>query len=178
MSATHRRDTIVVLVALLALCGCAEDGAYLNYCGDGTVNHPYEECDLGDQNGVPDSGCSINCETGSGPVLPPTLASIQETIFTPICTACHNNSGGEASFLPLVDEETSYAGLVDFPVSIYCGDRRVTPGFPDDSCLVHAIEGSEQFGGTNPRMPPLPTPPLEQAQIDQIRQWITDGALP
>ena len=173
MSATHRRDTMVVLVALLALCGCAEDGAYLNYCGDGTVNRPYEECDLGDQNGVPDSGCSIKCETGADPVLPPTLASIQETIFTRICVACHY-AGGSAP-MSLIDEATSYANLVNVNAFMCFGDR-VEPGLPDSSCLVLKVEGSPLISAD--RMPPPPMPALEQVQIDLIRDWITDGALP
>ena len=48
------------------------------------------------------------------------------------------------------------------------------PGNPDNSYLVHKIEGRAAVGA---RMP-LGGAPLPQASIDLIRQWIQDGALP
>ncbi|MDD2745413.1 MAG: hypothetical protein PHU93_02645, partial [Candidatus Gracilibacteria bacterium] len=33
-----------------------------NWCGDGVVDSPKEDCDLGAQNGVPGSACPINCK--------------------------------------------------------------------------------------------------------------------
>ena len=173
MIAMPRAKRFLVLVALLALCGCAEDGSCMRYCGDGTLDPPYEECDLGDQNGIPDSGCSINCKTGSEPDLPATLTTIQNTIFSTICVACHY-VGGTAP-MSLVDEATSYANLVDVPAFLCSGDR-VEPGVPDSSCIVLKVEGSPLISGT--RMPPPPQPALEQVQIDMIRQWIEDGAEP
>ena len=32
-----------------------------NYCGDGILNPACEECDLGELNGIPGSGCTIDC---------------------------------------------------------------------------------------------------------------------
>jgi hypothetical protein len=173
MIATTLRCRFILLIVLFALCGCAEDGSCLRYCGDGNLDLPYEECDLGDQNGIPDSGCSINCKTGDDGGLPPTLTSIQDTIFSQICVACHY-VGGTAP-MSLVDEETSYANLVDVRAFLCSGDR-VEPGLPDSSCIVLKVEGSPLISGT--RMPPPPQPALEQAQIDLIRDWISDGALP
>lgn len=49
---------------------------------------------------------------------------------------------------------------------------RVQPGNPDASYLIQKLEGTAAVGG---RMP-LNAPPLPQATIDVIRQWITDGA--
>lgn len=173
MIAAFRHRTMLLLVALLALGGCAEDGSLMRYCGDGTLDAPYEECDLADQNGLPDSGCTVNCKTDTEPPLPATLTTIQETIFSTICVACHY-VGGSAP-MSLVDEETSYANLVDVP-SYLCSDDRVEPGLPDESCIVLKIEGSSLISGT--RMPPPPQPALEQVQINLIRQWIEDGAEP
>ncbi|MBM3228534.1 DUF4215 domain-containing protein [Candidatus Pacearchaeota archaeon] len=40
-----------------------------NYCGDGILNPACEECDLGELNGVPGSGCTIDCKLeDDGPV--------------------------------------------------------------------------------------------------------------
>jgi hypothetical protein len=49
---------------------------------------------------------------------------------------------------------------------------RVNPGHPDSSYIIQKIEGHAAVGGQMP----LGQPPLPQATIDVIRQWITDGA--
>jgi hypothetical protein len=51
--------------------------------------------------------------------------------------------------------------------------QRVAAGNPDDSYLIRKLEGGPDIGGS--RMP-QGGPFLDQAIIDQIRQWITDGA--
>jgi hypothetical protein len=60
--------------------------------------------------------------------------------------------------------------LVNMPSSQ--GTLLVAPTLPDDSYLVHKIEGTQAAGQ---RMP-LGRAPLSQAEIDAIRQWISDGA--
>jgi hypothetical protein len=52
--------------------------------------------------------------------------------------------------------------------------RRVEPGDPGNSYLVHKIEGRAAFGGAMP----LGLPALGADQIDLIRQWIAAGAQP
>jgi hypothetical protein len=49
---------------------------------------------------------------------------------------------------------------------------RVAAGDPDNSYLVQKLEGTAASGG---RMP-LGAGALDQALINDIRQWITDGA--
>ena len=54
---------------------------------------------------------------------------------------------------------------------------RIEPGDPDNSYLVHKIQGTQaSVGGTGERMP-LGRPALTQEQIDIIRAWIADGAM-
>jgi hypothetical protein len=60
--------------------------------------------------------------------------------------------------------------LVDMPSSQ--GTLLVAPTLPDDSYLVHKIEGTQAAGQ---RMP-LGRAPLSQPEIDAIRLWITNGA--
>ena len=43
---------------------------------------------------------------------------------------------------------------------------------PDNSYLIHKLEGTQAVGIQMP-----PAGPLQQAIIDDIRQWIDDGAL-
>jgi hypothetical protein len=68
----------------------------------------------------------------------------------------------------------SAANLINVP-SFYGGMVvRVIPGNPDDSFLIHKLQGNQAFGE---RMP-LNGPYFQQVTIDVIRQWIQDGALP
>lgn len=67
----------------------------------------------------------------------------------------------------------SFNALVNV-ASIQVGSlNRVTPGDPDNSYLIHKLEGTQASGGRMPQGGPF----LSQASIDMVRQWITDGAL-
>jgi hypothetical protein len=50
--------------------------------------------------------------------------------------------------------------------------NRVTPGDPDNSYVIQKLEGTAAVGARMPQGGPF----LDQATIDMIRQWITDGA--
>jgi hypothetical protein len=52
---------------------------------------------------------------------------------------------------------------------------RVDPGNPDNSYLVHKIEGRPTILGAQM---PLNQPPLSGSQIAAIRTWIQNGANP
>ena len=97
---------------------------------------------------------------------------IQDTIFTPACTVCH--TGARAPLGLRLDEGASYAMLVDVPSVQVLALRRVAPGDPDNSYLVHKIEGRAAVGG----LMPLGGPPLDADQVNLIRQWIAAGAEP
>jgi hypothetical protein len=133
---------------LLAGCaaGCAGNGAGL------------------DQNGQPAGG-----PTG-GPITA-DFQSIQDNVFTPICSKCH--TGGSAPQGLQLDAAHSYNLLVGVPSSEQPTLLRVKPSDPDSSYMVHKIEGLP--GITGGQMP-LGEMPLPQATIDAIRQWITNGA--
>jgi hypothetical protein len=107
----------------------------------------------------------------SGPLpLVPTFASIQQNVFTPVCTRCH--AGAAAPTGLRLDEASSYAMLVNVASVEVPGVRRVRPGDPDLSYLVQKLEGRAAIGG---RMP-LNSPALPQATIDVVKQWIREGA--
>ncbi|MBS1201103.1 MAG: hypothetical protein H6R27_1781 [Proteobacteria bacterium] len=95
---------------------------------------------------------------------------IQDTVFTPICVACHQ--GGNAPLGLRLDAASSYAMLVGVTSVQAPSLLRVEPGNPDSSYLVRKIEGTAATGG---RMP-LGGPPLPQDRIDLIREWIATGA--
>ena len=52
--------------------------------------------------------------------------------------------------------------------------KRVLPGDPDNSFVVHKLEGTDLNGSA--RMP-FGGPFLDQPTIDTVRAWITQGAL-
>jgi hypothetical protein len=144
---SHGRRAISTLLAVTWLGACAGNGQGL------------------DQNGRP---------IGSGgPDAGPLTAdfdSIQSHVFTPVCTACH--AGGGAPQGLRLDATSSYDLLVGVPSNEQPSTLRVKPGDPNDSYLIQKLEGHAAVGA---RMP-LGGPYLDQATIDVIRQWITDGA--
>lgn len=140
-----RMANLWVLCAACALSACAGNGDGLDENG-----RPLEEDDSG--------------------TLQPTFQSIQDQVFTPVCTGCH--AGAAAPLGLRLDEGASYALLVNASSVEVPSLRRVQPGNPDASYLIQKLEGTAAVGS---RMP-LNAPPLPQATIDVIRQWITNGA--
>jgi hypothetical protein len=121
----------------------------------------------GNGDGLDENGRPID----SGPLpLAPTFASIQQNVFTPICTACH--AGASAPLGLRLDEANAYAAIVNTPSVEVSSLRRIRPGDPDASYLIQKIEGRAAVGG---RMP-LGQSALPQATIDVIKQWVADGA--
>jgi hypothetical protein len=110
-------------------------------------------------------------------VIGPTLDQIQAVIFTPSCATagCHN-AGTQAGGLSLADADSSYADLVGQFSNAVGQDMSilVAPNDPDNSYLIMKMENAA--GITGDRMPPAGAP-ISQPNIDQIRLWITNGAL-
>jgi len=108
-------------------------------------------------------------------VIGPTLDQIQAVVFTPSCATAGCHSGGApAASLNLSDADTSLLALVGVPSQQQAAVLRVAPMDPDNSYLIRKLEGAA--GITGAQMP-LGRPALDQAVIDEIRQWIVDGAL-
>jgi hypothetical protein len=137
----------IAIIAGLGLGGCAGSGDGLDSTGRPTGE--------GGDTGTP---------------LTADFDSIQTHVFTPICSVCH--AGGAAPLGLRLDATNSYALLVGVPSVELPSLQRVRAGDPDASYLVQKIEGHASVGG---RMP-LGGPPLPDATIAVIRQWITDGA--
>jgi hypothetical protein len=119
-----------------------------------------------DQNGMPITAGS----GGTGPITP-DLQSIEDNVFTPICSKCH--IGASAPEGLQLDAAHAYNALVGVPSVEEPSFLRVDPGNPDESYMVLKIEGAPGIEGG--RMP-LGEMGLPQATIDAIRQWITNGA--
>lgn len=136
------------MLYLLAGAGCAGNGQGL------------------DQNGRP-----IGSESAAAGPLTADLQSIQDNIFTPICTRCH--IGASAPEGLRLDTADSYNLLVGVPSAEDPSILRVMPGDPDASYLIRKLEGDPGIVGAQM---PFGGPYLPQASIDVIRQWITNGA--
>jgi hypothetical protein len=110
--------------------------------------------------------------TVTTPASSATLAAIQANVFTPSCATvgCHGGAGAQQGLR--LDDGFSFDSLVNVPSTEVPTLDRVEPGNPNDSYLVRKIEGTASVGAQMP----FGGPPLSQALIDDIRQWIADGA--
>lgn len=127
-------------------------------------------CSAGSGEGLDISGRPLS-EGGNLP-LAPTLASVQANVFNPSCIICH--SGANAPQGLRLDAANSFTNLVGVPSREDSSFLRVAPGDPDQSYLIHKLEGTASSG----EQMPLGGPPIPQSTIDFVRQWIIDGALP
>jgi hypothetical protein len=146
---------VALLATAAGLAGCAGNGEGLN------------------ANGVPigSSSSSSGGSSSGGGTVTADFQSIQENVFTPICSPCH--SGATAPEGETLDAALSYNSIVGVPSTEIPTLDRIKPGDPDNSYLVQKIEGAATIVGA--QMPYHETP-LPQSTINAIRQWVTDGA--
>ena len=107
------------------------------------------------------------------PPAAPTLTQLKSSAFS-VCGGCH--TGGGTSLPASMDLTPShiYASIVNVASVEQPALQRVKPGDPDNSYVVQKLEGAATIAGN--RMP-LGGPFLDQATIDQVRAWITAGAV-
>jgi hypothetical protein len=124
-------------------------------------------------------GCGPAPEDGG---VQPTLASIQDEVFSPSCSlgSCHSSESHNADLI--LEPDTAYAELVGVDpqnaAALEAGMKRVDPGDPDNSLLylkvMPGIAGhAEDFGD------PMPWGSDDGAEpdvVEAIRGWIEDGA--
>jgi len=116
--------------------------------------------------------------TGPTPNLEPTFSSIQQEILNttdssgrPACINCHNGN-------PFVPGNFAGAGAYGALVGARSVEKpslfRVAPGDPDNSYMVHKLEGGPNIVGE--RMPRGGGPYVTDGQMLVIRRWIAEGA--
>lgn len=101
-----------------------------------------------------------------------TLAQLQAEIFSPVCATCHIGSAAPQG-LRLDSEDNSFAFLVGVDANEIPTLKRVAPGDPENSYLVHKVEGRSSIVGS--RMP-LGQSRLSDDDIDNLKRWIAAGA--
>jgi hypothetical protein len=144
---------------LRALCPAFLAAAMLGACG-------------GSGEGLDSNGRPIESGGASAQPLTADFQSIQDHVFTPICSVCHSGAGAPQGLR--LDAANSYSLLVGVPSTEVPSVQRVAPGNPDNSYVIQKLEGHASVGA---RMP-FGGPYLDSATIAVIRQWITGGAKP
>ncbi len=120
-------------------------------------------------------GTGLNGDDGGGEV---TLSRDVQPIFTGNCTfsGCHSGSSPQEGMTLVAGQ--AFSNVVNVAARELPGMNRVTPSQPDNSYLVHKVQGTHlAVGGSGSRMP-LNRSPLSQSDIDIIRAWIQAGAQP
>lgn len=131
------------------------------------------------------AGCDekLSSITGPTPELVPTFSSIQRNILTSTdsagraaCTNCHTTAGGRTPPAGMdLGSPNAHAQIVNVGSINKPGAIRVVPGDPENSYLIHKIEGRAGIFGL--RMPRSGPPYLTDGQIRVIKRWIELGAL-
>ena len=109
-------------------------------------------------------------------VMMPSLTSHVQPILTNSCalSGCHTGASPQQGMN--LSSGLTHSNTVNVPSMELPSMDRIEPGQPNQSYLVHKIQGTQgTVGGTGAQMP-LGRPPLSQANIDIIRAWIVDGA--
>jgi hypothetical protein len=101
---------------------------------------------------------------------PSFSADVFEILVRRDCTAGGCHGSGEGS-LTMTSAATAHANLVNV-ASPESGELRVIPGNAQDSYLVKKLENRAAAGA---RMP-LIGPPLDATDLQNIRNWIDQGA--
>ena len=129
------------------------------------------------------AACDENLSDLTGPTrnLQPTFSSIQSQIFEAsdssgrsACTTCHTNVGRNPSGGLNLTHDVAYAQLINAPTRPPVSKLRVAPGDPDNSYLIHKLDGRSDINGR--RMPNNGPPYLTEGQVQVIRRWIEIGA--
>ena len=97
-----------------------------------------------------------------------------QNIFNANCTRCHVGSSPPQN--QNLTENLAYSNIVNVASNEQPALKRILPGNPDNSYLVRKIQGTP--GISFSQMPADGPPFLSQADIDSIRSWVTNGALP
>jgi hypothetical protein len=152
-------------MAALALGACAGNGEGLDQNGNPIGS--------GSSSG---SGSGSSSGSGSGSSSGVAFETIQDQVFTPICSKCHAGAGAPEGMQ--LTEGEAYGMIVNVQSQEVPGLDRIKPGDAANSYLVQKIMGTAAVGAQMPDGCPVTQPCLSQATIDTIVQWVDEGAPP
>jgi hypothetical protein len=117
---------------------------------------------------------------GPTPNLEPTFSSVQAQIFETTdsagrraCIVCHTNVGRNPSGGMNLTHDVAYDQIVNVASARKPGAIRVIPGDPENSYVIHKVEGLSDIVGVQM---PLGGPYLTDGQILILKRWIAIGA--
>lgn len=122
-------------------------------CSSDGSTDPYDDGNNNDDN-------NNNNEIG----FEPTFTNVQ-MIFNQNCGACHTQRSESGVRL------NNYDNVINSVGNQY-GIEVIQPGEADESPLIDKIEANPQFGSRMPEGGPF----LSSDRIDQIKEWINQGA--
>jgi len=125
----------------------------------------------GNGQGLDENGNPIGNDGGLPVAFEPTYTNIQNNVFSAICIECH--IGATAPQGLMLDADHAYDNLVNIHSTEEPNLSRISPGDPDNSYIIHKLEGGPGIVGGQM---PLNRPPLSQETINAIRVWIAQGA--
>lgn len=100
-----------------------------------------------------------------------------QPVFNRQCVQCHTADDHMGELI--LEDSYSYQSLVNVPAMQLFSMRRVAPGNPKESYLMHKLEDTQfSVGGSGWIMPPKthPTIRLTPKDIQVIRTWVSEGA--
>ncbi len=105
-----------------------------------------------------------------------TLSRDVQPIFTGNCAFSGCHAGSDPAQGMSLSAGRAFSSVVNVAARELPSMNRVTPNQPDNSYLVHKVQGTHlDAGGSGSRMP-LNRSPLSQSDIDLVRAWIQAGA--
>jgi len=125
--------------------------------------------------GVASVGCDerVSSVAGPTPTLEPTFSSIQREILERTdssgCVNCHKSTGVNGGLD--LSHDVAYDHCVN--ARSRTGAIRVVPGDPENSYLIHKLEGRPDITG---KPMPLNGQRLTPGQILILKRWIAIGA--
>jgi uncharacterized protein (TIGR03118 family) len=133
-----------------------------------------------DVNGNVGSSAASNVTVANNPPATVTLTQLQTQIFTPICSGCHTGVGSTLPGAQNLTAGNTFTNIVGVASLEQPALQRIKPNDAANSYLLQKIEGAA--GITGARMPlgcgPAPaTACLDQATIDKVKAWVSQGAL-
>jgi hypothetical protein len=122
-------------------------------------------------------GCFSEHTTGpSGGAV--SFAADVQPILSGSCafSNCHGTTSPNPPAKPMVlATGSAYDNIAGVSAAQLSTMQRIRAGEPDNSYLIHKLQGTHRsVGGSGSQMPLGGT--LAQAQIDLIRRWVTEGA--
>ena len=125
----------------------------------------------GNGQGLDSNGNPVSASGGSSGPITADLQSIQDNVFTPICSKCH--IGASAPEGLQLTEGNAYNNLVGVPSTEQPNVMRVDPGNAANSYMIRKIMGAPGISGGQM---PLGETPLPAATQAAMAQWVTNGA--